>query len=307
MPVALHCQGLIKRYKDVLAVDGLDLSVARGECFGLLGPNGAGKTTTVEILEGLFPPDAGEVGLLGTRWGAGGDDALRARIGVQLQKTVLADRLTVTEIVRLFRSFYPRGRAVDEVIALLGLEAKRDAWFVRLSGGQQQRLALACALVGDPELLFLDEPTTGLDPQARRRIWDVIEEFRARGGTVLLTTHLMEEAERLCDRVAIMDHGRRIALGSPAELIAGLGAEQLLSVRLDGEMEEAALAALPGVRTVTRRGEEWILQVAALHEALPRLMDLVQQRGLVVVALTTRQPTLEDVFLQLTGRGLRDG
>jgi ABC-2 type transport system ATP-binding protein len=303
---ALSCQGLVKRYKDVLAVGGLDLLVERGECFGLLGPNGAGKTTTVEILEGLFPADAGEVGLLGTRWGTRDDDALRARIGVQLQKTVLADRLTVAEIVRLFRSFYPRGRDVDEVVALLGLEQKRDAWFMRLSGGQQQRLALACALVGDPELLFLDEPTTGLDPQARRHIWDVIDAFRARGGTVLLTTHLMEEAERLCDRVAIMDQGKCIALGSPAELVAGLGAEQLLSVRLDGDLDDQALAALPGIGAVTRRGDERVLSAAAIHEALPGLMALVRERGLTLTALTTHQPTLEDVFLQLTGRGLRD-
>jgi ABC-2 type transport system ATP-binding protein len=204
-------------------VDGLDLEVRAGECFGLLGPNGAGKTTTVEILEGLLVPDAGDVTVLGCRWGAGHDAALRQRLGIQLQETQLNDRLTVVEIVRLFRSFYHRGPAVDEVIGLVELESKRDARVGKLSGGQKQRLAVACALVNEPDLLFLDEPTTGLDPQSRRQLWALLGRYRARGGTIVLTTHYMDEAEALCDRVAIVDHGRVIALGAPADLKASLG------------------------------------------------------------------------------------
>src|SRR4026208_1711484 len=193
--VALRCAGLVKRFTDVTAVNGLDLEVFVGECFGLLGPNGAGKTTTVEILEGLTVADQGEVELLGQRWNGGDDRALRERIGVQLQETQLAEKVTVVETLRLFRSFYQRGHSVDEVIQTVALEEKRNARVGKLSGGQKQRLAVACALVSDPELLFLDEPTTGLDPQARLSLWDVVERFRSGGGTILLTTHYMEEAE----------------------------------------------------------------------------------------------------------------
>jgi ABC-2 type transport system ATP-binding protein len=219
-PFAIRVRGLSKRYPpDVQAVDGLDLEVRRGECFGLLGPNGAGKTTTLEILEGLLPATAGEVEVLGLRWDRDAS-ALRPRIGITLQETRLPDKLTVEEIIRLFRSFFPSGRGVAEAIRLVGLEEKRRTWSERLSGGQRQRLAVACALVGDPELLFLDEPTTGLDPQSRRSLWEVVEDLKREGKTVLLTTHYMEEAARLCDRVAIVDHGKIIALGTTAELIA---------------------------------------------------------------------------------------
>jgi len=217
--VAVRCTGLIKRYADVTAVDGLNLEVELGECFGLLGPNGAGKTTTIEILEGLTPADGGSLEVLGQTWGAGDDHALRQRLGVQLQETQLADKLTVEETIRLFRSFYARGRDVDQVIETVALEEKRRARVGKLSGGQKQRLAVACSLVSDPDLLFLDEPTTGLDPQARLKLWEIVEAFRGGGGTILLTTHYMEEAARLCDRVAIMDHGRVISMGTPAELI----------------------------------------------------------------------------------------
>ena len=229
---AIHCAGLVKRYGDVVAVAGLDLTVETGECFGLLGPNGAGKTTTIEILEGLTIPDAGAVEVLGMHWddGAGGR-ALRERLGIQLQDTQLGDKLTVAETVALFRSFYRRKHSVDEVLGLVQLEEKRGARIGTLSGGQKQRLAIACALVNRPELLFLDEPTTGLDPQSRRQLWEIIGTFRAAGNTVLLTTHYMEEAERLCDRVAIMDHGRVIALGTPRQLIASLGAGHVSSSR----------------------------------------------------------------------------
>src|SRR5579884_4288877 len=215
---ALRCRALVKRYDGgVVAVDGLDLEVRAGECFGLLGPNGAGKTTTVEILEGLLDPTAGDVEVLGMRW-ARDERALRERLGVSLQQTLLPDKLSVGEILALFRSFFARGRDPDEVLRAVSLEEKRGAWYEKLSGGQKQRLAVACALVGDPELLFLDEPTTGLDPQSRRQLWDIIREFKARGRTVMLTTHYMDEAERLCDRVGVVDKGKMIALGTPREL-----------------------------------------------------------------------------------------
>jgi ABC-2 type transport system ATP-binding protein len=218
---ALLVRNLRKTYKDVVAVDGLDLDVRTGECFGLLGPNGAGKTTTIEICEGLTPPDAGDVEVLGRRW-ATDAHALRERLGIQLQDTQLSDKLTVLETLTLFRSFFSQGPAPEAVIALVQLEEKRRARVGTLSGGQKQRLALACALVGEPELVFLDEPTTGLDPQARRQVWDLIEDLRKAGRTIVLTTHYMEEAARLADRVAIMDHGRVIALGTPGELIASI-------------------------------------------------------------------------------------
>src|SRR5436305_6356925 len=235
---ALRVAGLRKRYGDVVAVDGLDLTVAAGECFGLLGPNGAGKTTTIEICEGLTAADEGTVEVLGRRWD---DDehALRERLGIQLQETQLAEKLTVEETVRLFRSFYPRGRSVDVVIDLVQLGEKRSARVGKLSGGQKQRLALACAMVGDPELIFLDEPTTGLDPQSRRQLWDLIVELRASGRSIVLTTHYMDEAERLCDRVAIVDHGHVIALGSPRELIASLGAEHVVEFTVTGAPADA--------------------------------------------------------------------
>jgi len=225
--IAVRCRGLVKRYADVVAVNGLDLEIRRGECFGLLGPNGAGKTTTIEILEGLTPADAGEVEILGQSWEK---DArrLRERLGISLQETQLADKLTVDEVVRLFASFYSNARDPNEVLARLSLEEKRKARVGKLSGGQKQRLAVACALVGDPEVLFLDEPTTGLDPQSRIQLWDQIVGFRAQGGTILLTTHYMDEAERLCDRVAIVDHGQVIALGTPRELIDSLHAANVI-------------------------------------------------------------------------------
>ena len=309
---AIRCANLAKRYGDVVAVAGLDLTVEDGQCFGLLGPNGAGKTTTIEILEGLTAPDAGEVEVLGKRWedDAGGGRALRERLGIQLQETQLADKLTVEETIRLFRSFYRQSRTVEEVLAVVELEEKRRAWVGKLSGGQKQRLAVACALVSRPELLFLDEPTTGLDPQSRRQLWDVISRFRAAGGTVLLTTHYMEEAERLCDRVAIMDHGRVIALGTPRSLIASLGAEHVVEFALaDGAAPEGlteALDDLPGVRAVRPEPDRIALTVTEVHRAVPALLSLLERRGAELSLLTTHHATLEDVFVSLTGRHLRD-
>ena len=307
---AIRCRGLTKRYGDVVAVAGLDLTVETGECFGLLGPNGAGKTTTIEILEGLTLPDAGEVEVLGMRWGTGHDRALRQRLGIQLQETQLADKLTVEETLRLFRSFYRASQTVDDVLTLVELEEKRGSWVNKLSGGQKQRLAVACALVSRPEFLFLDEPTTGLDPQSRRQLWDVVTAFRARGGSVLLTTHYMEEAERLCDRVAIMDHGQMIALGTPRQLIASLGAEHVVEFALaDGAGRAPTvdeLAVLPGVQAVRPAPDRCALTVTAVHRAVPALLALLERRGAELSMLATHHATLEDVFVSLTGRQLRD-
>ena len=306
---ALRVAGLRKRFGDVVAVDGLDLAVAAGECFGLLGPNGAGKTTTIEICEGLTRPDDGIVEVLGRRW-TDDERALRERLGIQLQETQLADKLTVDETVRLFRSFYARGREVDEVIALVQLGEKRGARVGKLSGGQKQRLALACAMVGDPELLFLDEPTTGLDPQSRRQLWDLIVELKASGRSIVLTTHYLDEAERLCDRVAIVDHGRVIALGTPRELIAGLGAEHVVEFTIPGAARalwEEELCALDGVQSAREHGGRWSMQVSELSRAVPALLAELGRRGLPLGELATHSATLEDVFVSLTGRQLRDG
>lgn len=304
---AVSCRGLVKRYGALVAVDGLDLEVRTGECFGLLGPNGAGKTTTIEILQGLLPADAGLVQVLGLSWERD-EPELRQRLGSQLQETKLADKLTVYETLKLFRSFYRRGRGVDQVLDMVQLGEKRDTWVVKLSGGQRQRLAVACALVCDPDVMFLDEPTTGLDPQSRRQLWDVILGFRGRGGTVLLTTHYMEEAERLCDRVAVIDHGRIIALGSPRDLIASLGAEHVVEFALaDGAgMDDAVLRGLPGVAHIRAEDGKTCLTVSRVHETVPALMRVLAERRASLSELVTHHATLEDVFLSLTGRHLRD-
>ena len=310
-PPALRARGLAKRYGDVVAVDGLDLEVRGGECFGLLGPNGAGKTTTIEILEGLLAPDAGSVEVLGLTWAADAQQ-IRERIGIQLQETRLNEKLSVEETVRLFRSFYRNGRTVDEVLGLVELGSKRRSWVGKLSGGQRQRLAVACALVNHPDLLFLDEPTTGLDPQSRRQLWDVLRRFRERGGAILLTTHYMDEAETLADRVAIVDRGRIIALGTPRDLVASLGAEHIVEfavgsgVEGSGDVAESRLRALPGVRDV-RRGDGSISLVSAgPHLTIPALLSEIDRERLALTLLATHHATLEDVFVALTGRHLRD-
>lgn len=305
--VAARCTGLTKRYGAVVAVDGIDLEVRRGECFGLLGPNGAGKTTTVEVLEGLQKPDAGEVEVLGLRWDQD-ERELRQRLGVSLQETRLAEKLTVSETLRLFRSFYRSGPSLDRLLSTVQLEGKRDARVRELSGGQRQRLAVACALAGEPQLLFLDEPTTGLDPQSRRSLWDVIEAFLQEGGTVLLTTHYMEEAERLSDRIAIMDRGRVIARGTPEQLMASLGGEHVVEFSLQEEegLDPRTLSTLPGVTSVQHREGRFTLMVTEVHATVPALLTDLEGKGLQLSGLTTHHATLEDVFLELTGRSLRE-
>jgi ABC-2 type transport system ATP-binding protein len=305
---ALRCRGLVKRYEDVVAVDGLDIEVGYGECFGLLGPNGAGKTTTIEILEGLLAQDAGEVEVLGLRWDRD-ERELRQRLGIQLQETLLAEKLSVEETLELFRSFYPRGPSVAELLAFVELEPKRSAWVGKLSGGQRQRLAIACSLAGAPDLLFLDEPTTGLDPQSRRQLWSLLERFRSGGGTILLTTHYMDEAEILCDRVAIVDRGKVIALGTPRELIASLGAEHVVEFAVGEGGEELSadrLRDLPGVKDVRREATTWALTTSRVHEVVPALLDALGTSSRNLVSLATHHATLEDVFVTLTGRHLRD-
>lgn len=304
--LAISCKGLVKRYADVTAVDGLDLEVRAGECFGLLGPNGAGKTTTVEILQGLTPADAGQVEILGMTWERDAS-ALRERLGTVLQETKFPPKLTVEELLKLFRSLYRTGSPVDRAIAATNLEEKRHARVAKLSGGQRQRLAVATALVADPELLFLDEPTAGLDPQARRGLWDLIIDLRSRGRTVVLTTHYMDEAERLCDRVAVVDRGKVIALGTPSELIRGLGAEHVVEFAVEeGAVAVSELSALPGVLSVNESADATRLTVTRVHEAVPSLLSLLRERQRVLSRLATHHATLEDVFLSLTGRSLRD-
>lgn len=309
--LAVRCRDLVKRYADVTAVDGLDLEVHRGECFGLLGPNGAGKTTTVEILEGLLEPTSGDVEILGRRWKTD-EPWLREQLGVSLQETFLPERLTVREILTLFRSLYAHGRDVDAAIDLVALREKERARYASLSGGQRQRLAVACALVGEPKLLFLDEPTTGLDPQSRRMLWDVVLAFKKEGGSVVLTTHYMDEAERLCDRVGVVDHGKMIALGTPKTLIDSLGGNQIVEVEVAGTEEAqlaplaAALRSSPGVQNARSQGGRVVLTVSELHVALPAVLEELRQRKLDLTNLSTHHATLEDVFVTLTGRALRE-
>lgn len=307
-PPALSLRNLRKEFKEVVAIDGLDLEVRAGECFGLLGPNGAGKTTTIEICEGLTDADSGEVAVLGMHWKSQAAE-LRQRLGIQLQETQLSEKLTVVETVRLFRSFFRQGPDTDEVIAQAQLEDKRNARVGGLSGGQKQRLAMACALVGDPQFLFLDEPTTGLDPQARRQLWDLIEQFKLAGRTILLTTHYMDEAERLCDRVAIMDHGKVIALGTPRELIASIGVEHVVEFAVGHagrELDIDPLRRIEGVRGVRVENGNILLDVTELHQAVPALLAELSRQGAPLTELRTHSATLEDVFVTLTGRRLRE-
>jgi ABC-2 type transport system ATP-binding protein len=303
---AIRCQSLVKRYGDKVAVAGIELTVDVGECFGLLGPNGAGKTTTVEMLEGLNRPDSGTVELLGIAWRQGRDQELQERLGVQLQETQLADKLTVEEVLRLFRSFYRRGRTVDDLIRELDLEAERKLQYFKLSGGQKQRVALGTALAGDPELLFLDEPTTGLDPRARQTLWSIVKRFQSSGRSVLITTHYMEEAAALCDRIAVMDHGKIIALGTPRSLVDGLGLVQFVEFETKQAIDEAAMSALAAVEAVDKRGDGYRLRIDRSLSALSAVLAELERQQVVPIGLSTHQATLDDVFLHLTGRALKN-
>jgi ABC-2 type transport system ATP-binding protein len=317
MSDAIRVRDLRKTYPaspPVEAVRGIDLHVERGECFGLLGPNGAGKTTTIEILEGLLDATSGDVEILGLRWDHDGD-AIRQRIGISLQETRLSEKLTLRETLRLFRSFYRQGRDPDQLIAQLSLGDKADARVGKLSGGQKQRLAVACALVGDPELLFLDEPTTGLDPRSRRELWSVIQQFRDSRRTVLLTTHYLDEAERLCDRVAIVDRGRVIACDTPRALIASLGGEHVIEFQASDRLATGgagrrptldAMLALPSVTGARDDGERLALSVAEPHVAIPALLARLADLGFQLAGLTTRHASLEDVFIKVAGHALSD-
>jgi ABC-2 type transport system ATP-binding protein len=309
MPVAIECRNLRKTYDGkVEAVRGLNLEIQTGECFGLLGPNGAGKTSTIEILEGLLRPTSGEVTILGHTWQQNPRE-LREWLGVSLQETRLSEKLTVRETIELFSSFYREPRSSDQVLELLQLSEKADAWVGKLSGGQRQRLAVATALVGNPKILFLDEPTTGLDPQSRRQLWDIIRTFQRKGGTVLLTTHYMDEAERLCDRLAIIDHGEVIAQGTPADLIDRLGGHHVVEFSVSGNSNGTALdtwRTLPGVESVRHDDGLVNLNVREPHRTIPALLDAVESQGSQLLHLTTRQASLEDVFVRLTGRHLRE-
>ena len=301
----IRVRGLTKRYGDVQAVDGIDFDVAKGEIFGLLGPNGAGKTTTVEILEGLRQPDGGQVSVLGVDVSHDAD-AIKPRIGVSLQTAALYPKLTVTELIDLFRSFYPTSRSTKEVMDALELGERHNARSQDLSGGQRQRLAVALSLVNDPELVFLDEPTTGLDPAARRSLWDIVEGLKADGRSVLLTTHYMEEAEILCDRLAIMDHGRILEMGTVEQLVSKHFQERTVRFdRLDGLAREE-LERLPEVTSVKEDTNEVLMYTKDPGRIIGALLDLADSRGLEPQNLGIRRATLEDVFLDLTGRALRD-
>jgi ABC-2 type transport system ATP-binding protein len=315
MSLAIECRALRKTYDGKLeALRGLDLEIREGECFGLLGPNGAGKTTAIEILEGLLKPTSGDVRILGYAWQTHARE-LREWLGISLQETRLSEKLTVRETIDLFASFYRRPKSSEEVLAELELTEKSDAWVGKLSGGQRQRLAVATALVANPRILFLDEPTTGLDPQSRRQLWEIVREFQRRGGTVLLTTHYMDEAERLCDRLAIIDHGQIIAEGTPAELIERLGGQHVVEFAINGSSHESSAEgaqkedlwrALPGVESVHADGGLVCLTVRQPHVTIPALLDAVSRQGAKLLHLTTRQASLEDVFVRLTGRHLRE-
>ena len=307
MPAAIQCRDLRKTYDGkVEAVRGLSFEIQQGECFGLLGPNGAGKTTTIEILEGLLAPTSGQVTILGRNWKEHPRE-LREWLGISLQETRLTEKLSVLETLTLFASFYREPRSVQEIMDKLQLSEKADAWVGKLSGGQKQRLAVATALVGNPKVLFLDEPTTGLDPQSRRQLWDIIRTFQSNGGTVLLTTHYMDEAEKLCDRLAIIDHGQVIAEGTPEELISRLGGHDMVEFSVsngDGNLE--TWRTLPGVESAKHDDGIVCLTVREPHRTIPALLDTVEKQGTQLDKLSTRQASLEDVFVHLTGRHLRE-
>ena len=301
----LQVENLVKRYGDVEAVRGVSFNVEEGEVFGLLGPNGAGKTSTVEIMEGLRTLDSGRVSVCGLDPQKNGQE-LKHQIGAALQSTALPDKLRVIEALRLFASFYRRHRNPEELLKRFGLEEKRNTFYSQLSGGQKQRLALAMALINDPKVLFFDEPTAGLDPQVRREIYDIIEELRREKKTIVMTTHYIEEAERLCDRVAIVDHGTVIALGTPRELKERSGDKTRLEVRLARPEPAEALRKLEGVSDCRILGESYVLQCQRPPQAIVSLVKHLESQGNELISLEIATPSLEDVFIELTGRRLRD-
>jgi len=317
----IECTNLRKTYDGkVEAVRGLSLQIEAGQCFGLLGPNGAGKTTTIEILEGLLPPTSGEVRIFGHTWNDN-PRQLREWIGISLQETRLSEKLTVRETIELFASFYREPCSTADILEELQLTEKSDAWVGKLSGGQKQRLAVATALVGNPRILFLDEPTTGLDPQSRRQLWEIVRAFQKKGGTVLLTTHYMDEAERLCDRLAIVDHGQIIAEGTPSDLIDRLGGHHVVEFEVSNNVSNNAAGnsngqgqgqrmdlwrALPSVESVRNEDGTICLNVREPHLAIPALLEALNRQGQQLEHLSTRQASLEDVFVKLTGRHLRE-
>ena len=310
MDAAIECENLTKTFPGkppVEAVRGISLHIKRGECFGILGPNGAGKTTALELMEGLLTPTSGTVKVLGKTWQK--DSAwLREKTGISLQETKLSEELTVLETIRLFASFYQDSADPKDIIAQVSLESKSLSLIGKLSGGQKQRVALACALVGRPELLFLDEPTTGLDPQSRRQVWEMIQKFQAKGGTILITTHCMDEAEKLCGALAIVDQGKIIAQGSPEELIKDFGGQTRIEVDF--------LEPGPDPQWITPHGEitqmsevspnRFLLQTSSLIDSLPKVLAAATLTGKTIQTIRTHQPTLEDVFVGFTGRNLRD-
>jgi ABC-2 type transport system ATP-binding protein len=301
----LQVEKLVKRYGDVEAVRGVSFNVEEGEVFGLLGPNGAGKTSTIEIMEGLRTPDSGRVSVCGLDPQKKPQE-LKHEIGAALQATSLPDKLRVIEALRLFASFYRRHRSPEELLKRFGLQEKRNTFYSQLSGGQKQRLALAMALVNDPKVLFFDEPTAGLDPQVRREIYDIIEELRREKKTIVMTTHYIEEAERLCDRVAIVDHGTVIALGTPRELKERSGDKTRLEVRLARPEPEEILKSLEGVSEGRILGDSYILHCQRPPQAIVSLVKYLESTGNELVSLEIATPSLEDVFIELTGRRLRD-
>lgn len=311
MSAAILCENLVKTYPGkppVEAVRGIDLTIQTGECFGLLGPNGAGKTTTVEILEGILPKTSGNVEILGMKW-SDQAMAIRERIGISLQETEFSEKLSIYEILCLFGSFYANGISPEEAIARVGLQEKKEAWVKTLSGGQKQRLAVATGIIGNPDILFLDEPTTGLDPTSRRQLWEILETFKEEKRTVLLTTHYMEEAEKLCDRVAIVDKGKIIKEGTPRELIASLGGNSVIEfsiAEVENEPVRHSLEQMEAVSQVNFERDHYVLQGNQADTLLPALTSTLQSFDCRLTNLSTRDLGLEDVFIALTGRSIDD-